>query len=119
MSGQDKKVLIVDDEQIVRLCCQRTLKPRGYHVTGVTDGFEALALLKDRAYDIVITDLKMPDMDGIEFIDMLKRIAPEARILLVTGYSTEETREQAEAMGARYLPKPFSPSELCKAVDNL
>jgi len=114
-----KRVLIVDDEEIVRLSCLRTLEPRGYEVEAVDDGFAALALLKDKTFDIIITDLKMPNMDGIEFIDMLRHTAPGARILLVTGYATDDMREQAEEMGARYLPKPFNPTELYEAVLSL
>ena len=114
-----RKVLVVDDEDIVRISCVRTLRPKGFHISEATDGFQALSMLKKDTYDIIITDLKMPDMDGIEFIDMLKQVAPQARVLLVTGYATDEAREQAEAMGAKYLPKPFNPSELCKTIESL
>jgi len=114
-----KRVLVVDDEKIVQLSCIRTLSPRGYTVEAVDDGFDALVLLKEQSFDIIITDLKMPNMDGIEFIDMLRRTAPGARILLVTGYATDDMREQAEEMGARYLAKPFKPDELCEAISEL
>lgn len=111
--------MVVDDEEIVRLSCMRTLGPKGYEVDAVPDGFKALELLKEEAFDIIITDLKMPNLDGIEFIDMLRHTSPGARILLVTGYATEDMRHQAEAMGARYLPKPFNPRELYEAVTAL
>ena len=117
--SNSKKVLVVDDESIVRLSCLRVLGPKGYEVETVNDGFEALETLKKKSYDIIITDLKMPDMDGIEFIGMLKQTSPGIRILLVTGYATDEIREQAEAMGALYLPKPFNPGELCNAIASL
>jgi len=114
-----KRVLVVDDEEIVQLSCLRTLKPRGYTVEAVNDGYDALVLLKEKTFDIIITDLKMPNMDGIEFIDILSRTAPGARILLVTGYATDDMREQAEEMGAKYLAKPFKPDELCNAISEL
>jgi CheY-like chemotaxis protein len=119
MDNALKKVLVVDDEEIVRVSCLRTLAPQGYEVEAVRDGFEALKLLRDKPFDVIITDFKMPDMDGIEFIDMLRRTAPGARILLVTGYATDDVREQAEAMGASYLAKPFKPDELCEAIEGL
>lgn len=119
MSSVRGRILVVDDEPIVRLSCSRTLCPKGYEVDLVTDGFEALGRLKEQAYDIIITDLKMPDMDGIEFIGMLKRTSPEAKVLMVTGFATDEAREQAEGMGARYLPKPFNPAELLSVVNEL
>lgn len=119
MSSTRGRILVVDDEPIVRLSCSRTLCPKGYEVDMANDGFEALGRLKEQSYDIIITDLKMPDMDGIEFIGMLKRTSPGARVLMVTGFATDEVREQAEAMGARYLPKPFNPAELLGAVDEL
>jgi len=119
MDSTARKILVVDDEEIVRLSCLRTLMPHGCEVETANDGYEALAILRDRSFDIIITDFKMPDMDGIEFIDMLRQTAPSARLLLVTGYATDEVREQAEAMGASYLAKPFSPQELCDAIEGL
>ena len=116
---QKGKILVVDDEHIVRLSCIKSLRPKGYEVESVNDGFEALQQLKTNSYDIVITDLTMPDMDGIEFIGMLRRTSPEAKILLVTGFATDAIKEQAETMGAHYLAKPFKPSALCEAVEEL
>ena len=117
--GKGKKVLVVDDESIVQVSCKRILVPKGYTVEVVNDGFEALTLLRESPFEIIITDLKMPNMDGIEFMDMLRHTSPEARILLVTGYATSDTREMAESMGARYLAKPFKPEELLEAVESL
>jgi len=114
-----KRILVVDDEEIVRLSCIRTLKPGGYEVEAVDDAYEALSILRERHFDIIVTDFKMPDMDGVEFIDMLRRTSPSSRVLLVTGFATEEVKEQAEAMGASYLAKPFSPSELKEAIEGL
>lgn len=117
--SNELSILVVDDENIVRLSCMRTLKPKGHHVESVTDGYEALSLLREKTFDIIITDLKMPNMNGIEFIAMLRQTTPDIKVLLVTGYATDEARDQAEAMGAHYLPKPFNPEELCQAIATL
>ena len=118
MSGD--KILIIDDRrENLLFLADSVLRPEGYEVITAMDGKQGLDKALAEKPDLIITDLKMPNMDGIEFIDMLRRTSPEARILLVTGYATDDTREMAESMGASYLAKPFKPEELLKAVESL
>jgi CheY-like chemotaxis protein len=111
-----KKLLVVDDEKIVLTCCERSLAREGFDVTLAIDAVEGLRILKDKSFDVILTDLKMQSMDGLEFITQARRLSPDARIILITGYATDDVREAALEMGASYLPKPFSPVDLLNAI---
>jgi DNA-binding NtrC family response regulator len=111
------KILIIDDEAIVRISCKKCLLPEGYDVDSAENGIEGLRLVESNAYDLILTDLKMPDMDGIEFLAKIKETHPNARVIMITGYSTTEHAEQAMRSGAyNYIEKPFTPETLVKAV---
>ena len=112
-----KKVLVVDDEHVVRISCERSVCNTSYELTTVSTPGEGLKLLGKTPFDIVISDYKMPCMDGMEFIRQARELAPEAGIILVTGFATEEAMQQAADMGVRFLAKPFAPKELLEALD--
>ena len=118
MSASRKRVLVVDDEAIVRICCERSASPDEFEIITVEDAAEGLRLLKSETFDIILTDLKMPGMDGIEFIYQSRKFAPETSIVLISGYDTEDVREQSERLGVHYLPKPFGPNALIEALRN-
>ena len=111
------KILIIDDEAIVRISCKKCLLPEGYEVDSAENGIEGLRLVESNAYDLILTDLKMPDMDGIEFLAKIKETHPNEKVIMITGYSTTEHAEQAMRSGAyNYIEKPFTPETLVKAV---
>ena len=115
--GKTKNILAIDDEQIVRMCCTRILRAAGYDVDTSNGGPSALQMIKEKRYDVVLTDLKMPGMDGIDVMVELKKKMPDAKVIVVTGYSTTETAARAMTMGAwNYLEKPFSPETLLAVV---
>lgn len=115
-----KKILVIDDEAIVRLSCERTLIPEGYHVQSVASGSEGLKLLEQESFPVVLLDLKMPDMDGIEVLSKIKKIQPKSKVIMITGYSTVETAVKALKLGAaNYIEKPFSPAKLLEAVNEV
>ncbi len=106
-------ILIVDDEPVVIKSCERILQPEGYMVKGSSGAQEAMGLLKNNAFDIIITDLKMPEVDGIELIRWLRNINPSVGIIVITGYPSQESIKDALELGIiDYLPKPFSPEIL-------
>ena len=106
-------ILIVDDEPVVIKSCERILKPEGYTVDGASSGKEAISILEKRDYDLVITDLKMPEIDGIDLIKWIRASKPGIGIVVITGYPSQETIKDALALGIiDYLPKPFSPAIL-------
>lgn len=110
-------VLVVDDEQIVLKSCERILAPEGYDVSTSTSARQALSMLQGKDYDLVITDIKMPEMDGLEFIRQVRAKDPDMSIVLITGYPSQESIKEALAMRIiDYLPKPFSPALLTEVA---
>jgi len=111
------KILVVDDEDIVRTSCSRTLVPEGYDVRLAKNGVEGLQMAAEERFDLVLTDLKMPDMDGIDVLRNIKEKWPETHVIIVTGYQTVDTAVKAIKLGANnYIEKPFTPDALLSAV---
>lgn len=113
------KVLVIDDEEIVRISCRRALSPEGYEVSQAQNGIEGLQMLEKERYDLVLTDLKMPDMDGIEVLRIIRKKWPEVQVIIITGYQTVDTAVKSIKLGAfDYIEKPFTPDALVSAVTN-
>lgn len=111
------KILVLDDEEIVRVSCKKCLTPEGYDVDVAANGVEGLAMIENNRYDVILTDLKMPDMDGMEFLAKVKERHPDTKVIMITGYSTVEHAVKAMRMGAyNYIEKPFTPDALIDAV---
>ncbi len=107
------RILIIDDEDIVRTSCRRMLEPEGYEIETVKSGSDGISTLSMNAFDLVFTDLKMPDMDGIEVLRRIKELRPDIEVIIMTGYGTVGTAVKAMKIGALdYIEKPFSPDEL-------
>jgi NADP-reducing hydrogenase subunit HndA len=110
-------VLVVDDDPIVLKSCERILQPEEYEVRTTTSPKEGLSMVKREPYDLVITDIKMPEMDGLEFVRHVKDYSTDISIVMITGYPSQESVKEALRMGiADYLPKPFSPALLIDAT---
>ncbi|MBU2513399.1 sigma-54 dependent transcriptional regulator [bacterium] len=108
-----KKILIAEDEEIARDNLEHILKKDGYDAVAVENGMKAMQLLKQTEFDLVITDLKMPDINGIQLLEAVKDKHPETEVLVITGYATVATAVQAMQKGAySYIPKPFKIDEL-------
>ncbi len=111
------RVLAVDDEAVVCESIRRVLVPEGYEVATTTSSREALELVKKEVFDLLLLDIKMPEIDGIEVLRRVSEISPETEVLIVTGYATIETAVEAIKLGAfDYLEKPVSPPQLLVAV---
>jgi len=111
------RVLVVDDEEIVCQSCARILTEEGYEVETRLSAREGLKVLSEEPFDVVIVDLKMPGMSGMEFLQAVKRDYPEIPVIMITGFSTVETAVEAMKSGAfDYLPKPFTPDEVAVVV---
>ncbi len=114
------KILVIDDEDIVRLSCSRSLVPQGYELKMAKNGPEGLKILEEETFDLVLTDLKMPNMDGIEVLGTIKERWPKTDVVIVTGYQTVETAVKAIKIGAfDYVEKPFTPDSLLATVANV
>jgi DNA-binding NtrC family response regulator len=113
------RILVIDDESIVRKSCNRALSPEGYEVTVSQSGVEALRILEEESFDLVLTDLKMPDIDGIEVLKKIKERWPQTEVIIITGYQTVDTAVKSIKLGAfDYIEKPFTPDALVAAVGN-
>lgn len=108
-----EKILVVDDEKLVRDFIVETLKRKNYDVEAADSGSKALNALKDRTFDLVITDMKMPDLTGIELLKKIKEISPETLVIIITAYGSVENAVEAMRLGAfNYLIKPFTPDSI-------
>lgn len=113
----EKRVLVVDDEEIVRDSCERVLTDAGYVVRTVGSGRDALLACRDEPFDVMLTDLRMPDMDGLDVIRAVASEFPEVRVLVITGYPSRDSAQQAAKLGIfDYLEKPLSPGRLSTAT---
>jgi DNA-binding response OmpR family regulator len=109
-----KSVLVVDDEKNIRLTVTQSLKPLRLEVETASGGEEALGKLEEKSYDLVLLDLKMPGIDGIEVLKRAKRTKTAAkRVIIITAHGTIDTAIEAMKLGAvDYIQKPFSPKEI-------
>ncbi len=111
------RILVIDDEMIVCESCKRILEEEGYEVETALSGKEAFEKMKENTFDIVITDLKMPGIDGMEVLRTFRKDYPDAIIIMITGFSTVDTAVEAMKLGAfDYIPKPFTPDEVSVVV---
>ena len=107
------KILIVDDEQQMRLALCETLRRAGYNTSEAESPAKAVALFRKGGYDLVVSDIRMPEMTGIELLSRLKAIDPEIPAVMITAYGTIEDAVEAMKRGASdYILKPFSPEYL-------
>ncbi len=111
------RVLTVDDEQVVVESIRRVLSEEGYEVATSTSARGGLELLRKEPFDLLLLDIKMPEMDGIEVLKAARDISPETEVLIITGYATIDTAVEAIKLGAfDYLEKPVSPPQLLVAT---
>src|SRR5210317_2136347 len=108
-----KRILIVDDEEIVVRSCLRILSEEEFDIDVANNGLEALSRVNEKDYDMMILDIMMPKMNGIEVLQRVKETHPDIDVIMITGLNEIETAVKAMKLGAfDYLPKPFDPEEL-------
>jgi len=116
----NKRILIVDDDEIMISFMQRTLltdKDSEYEVQTAASGEEALRLLQSHPFDLVLADLKMPGIDGLQLIEAVRQIDPDTRTILMTAYGSDEIEQQANRLSVfRYITKPLHLEDLRQAV---
>jgi len=113
MRSDIHRILIIDDEINICTRCVKILSKIDWHVAYALDGYEALRLMDERPFDVIITDLKMSSMGGMEVLRRVKAINPDTMMIVITGYATVSSAVEVMKLGAcDYLPKPFTPDEL-------
>lgn len=111
------KIVVVDDEPTIVLMCRRVLESQGHAVQGFTDVQTALAWIEAEAADLLVVDYKMPELNGIEFVQRVWAVRPGLRVVMITAHGTREVIEQATKSGVKTVVlKPFTPSELAQGV---
>lgn len=117
LEGMGRRVLVVDDEESIRELLKKTLELAEYETQTVADGRAALELLRREHWDLLIADLRMPEMDGLSLIREARRLHPRLPVIIVTGYSSESSAIQAVNLGVvGYLVKPFRIPQVLSAV---
>ena len=115
-----EKILIVDDEENARIGLEKLLEREGYQVNAVANGFEALDYLSRKSVDLVITDINMPEMNGLVFLRELNRTHPTVSLIMVTAYGGVESYLEAMNLGAfEYLNKPVKLDELRAVIGRI
>ncbi len=114
---EDIRILVVDDEAVVRESLTAWLRENGFSAYPVEDGPMALERVKAEDWDILMVDLIMPGMNGMEVLEEVKRLKPEIAVLIITAYPSIDTAVKAMKVGAYdYIVKPFNPEEVGLAV---
>jgi DNA-binding NtrC family response regulator len=112
------KILIVDDEQAIQKALVKFLESLGYEADGASDGAQAVEMAKEKIYDLVMSDLTMPNMTGIELLGHLKKLNPNVSVIIMTGFGTIENAIQAIKAGAfHYITKPFELDDVAMLVE--
>jgi len=115
-----KPILIVDDEKNIRLTLSQALETLGAEIDTAANGEEALAKLKGREFGLILLDIRMPGMDGMEVLRRVREIRPDIRIIMITAYGTIESAVEALKLGAvDFLQKPFDPEEIRELVSRV
>lgn len=117
METKSGKILVLDDEQIVLDSVTRILEEENFEVKTCRKGQEAVEMLKEGGFDILITDLKMPGMDGLQAMEAMTEVDPDLSMIMFTAYSTVDSAVKAMKLGAvDYIRKPFTPDQLVDLV---
>jgi len=112
------KILIVDDEEVVRLSYMRILGGAHREVKAAWTWVQVAQAMQHEPFDVVLLDLRMPDMDGMKVLQALKRTWPESEVIIITGYPTLESAKEAVTLGAYdYLTKPVGPDQVIEAAN--
>lgn len=109
----DKSVLIVDDEKNIRLTLSQAIESLGFRTDTAADGGEALAKLEKENFGLLLLDLRMPGMGGMEVLSRVRELRPDIRVIIVTAYGTVDLAVEAIRLGAAdFIQKPFEPHEI-------
>lgn len=113
------RILLAEDDQAMRTYLSRALQNAGYVVSAVDRGTDALELLKRESFDLLLSDIVMPEMDGIELAQRCNEVSPGTKVMFITGFAAVTLRASREAPQARVLSKPFHLRDLVLEVQRV
>lgn len=112
------RILVIDDESIICDACELVLSEKGHNVEHCLTGAAGLKAIEKEKYDIILLDMKLSDIDGMEILQTVRKSVPAPCVIVMTGYSTMSNAVQAMKLGAAdYLAKPFTDDELIAAIE--
>lgn len=118
MKGSNSDICIIDDEIVVCKRLQQFLSKAGYAVETFVDSRSAIERINEKRFDIVVTDIRMDNIDGMEVLDRVVKKKENTRVIMITGYATIEIAREAQAKGAfDFISKPFRPQDLKEVID--
>lgn len=116
----ERKILVVDDDESILQVFEYGLADAGYKTVLVTSGFEAIEKVKKEKFDLMFLDVRMPRMNGVETFRMIKKIAPDAKAVMMTGYRVDALLKEAFEMGAHAcIYKPFEMEEIVSIIKKI
>jgi two-component system, cell cycle response regulator CpdR len=116
--GTVAEILVAEDDESVRIFVARALTHYGHHVTAVEDGESAVAQLERGRFDLMLTDIVMPGIDGLQLTSQARHLDPDLDVVMMTGFATARTRaDRCSEPVAAIISKPFSLTEICDVVD--
>jgi two-component system cell cycle response regulator CpdR len=113
------RILLAEDDEAMRTYLARALEQAGYEIDAVDRGTDALPLLQARDYDLLLSDIVMPEMDGIELAQRCAEISPQTRVMFITGFAAVTLKASREAPRAKMLSKPFHLKDLVLEVERI
>jgi two-component system cell cycle response regulator CpdR len=113
------RILLAEDDAAMRTYLTRALEKAGYSVVSVGSGIEALPFIKTEIFDLLVSDIVMPEMDGIELSKRVQALSPRTKVMFITGFAAVCMRARNEAPQARMLSKPFHLRDLVDQIDRL
>ena len=113
------RILLAEDEEAMRTYLARALQNAGYEVVAVDCGTAALPLLYDQQFDLLLSDIVMPEMDGIELAQRCAEISPKTKVMFITGFAAVTLKASREAPQAKVLSKPFHLRDLVMEVERI
>ncbi|MDY6843425.1 MAG: response regulator [Thermodesulfobacteriota bacterium] len=120
MEKRENSILVVDDEKLIRWSLTKALEEDGWNVVSAESGEEALEKARQIPFHVVITDLRLPGMDGIDLLSELKKINPDCHILVISAYGTPQLAAEAKRRGAfDLIDKPLKMNTMKKMVKNM
>ncbi|OGC84193.1 MAG: hypothetical protein A2W07_00695 [candidate division Zixibacteria bacterium RBG_16_43_9] len=116
----NRNLLIVDDEEIMRNFLGEVFSEEGYQLDFASDGDEAIEKIRTKNYKVVITDIRMPKVEGTEVLRVAKEISPQTEVIVITGYASEGAAGECEKLGAfAYVSKPFQVGHIRELVNKI